>query len=60
LWDNRRAMPGVPIKVTVSQAADLLMREPDEWTLPTASELALVNSEIKVRTAPPAAAEGKE
>lgn len=49
LWDGRLAKAGTPVRVTVDQAADLMTREPDEWKVAAAAELALVNAEIKAR-----------
>lgn len=38
-----------PLAVTVSEAADLIERDPSDWTCPVAADLALVKAEIKQR-----------
>ena len=52
LWDGRLAEPGKPLAVTVAQAADLLTRDPSEWVVPVASDLTIVQTEVKRRAAP--------
>lgn len=49
LWDGRLAVAGTPLKVTIAQAADLMTREPDEWTLAAKADADLVKAELKTR-----------
>ena len=63
LWDGRKShgddgKAPVPLVVTVEQAADVIGRDPNEWTLPVAGDVALVNAEHKRRSAPAPASPG--
>ena len=54
LWDGRKTHDesrknALPLTVTISEAADLLDRDPADWTVPVAADLALVKAESKRR-----------
>ena len=55
LWDDRKTHSEgenpqpMPLPVTVEQAADLMQRDPADWTIPAAADVTLVKAEIKRR-----------
>lgn len=64
LWDERKShevqdgkLVPIPLAVTVSQAADLIVRDPSDWVVPIDSEAAAVAAEIEQRAEEQANAE---
>lgn len=53
LGDYGKVAAGGEVKVDVEHAADLIARDPSDWSVKDTSEMTLVKAEIKRREQPP-------